>query len=114
MNGPVRLAWLAPAVAGACACLLAAPGCETSGGDVSNLQLSPSSLVLAASSATGVVFTAEGGTEPYVWTVSDPTLGTLAAAGGTAVYTSLAAGGTNVVSVADAADDSASAPVVQQ
>jgi len=88
-------------------------GCETSGGDVSDFQLSPTAVSLDATVTTGVVFTVVGGTAPYTWSVSDDALGALAAAGATAIYTSEAAAGTNTLTVTDADAAVVSAVILQ-
>lgn len=91
-------------------------GCETEAdteASSSVLAVSPSSATLDASSSTSLVFSVEGGTSPYTWTISDSTLATLVSSGDKAIYTSVATSGVNTVTVSDSASNSVSATVTQ-
>jgi hypothetical protein len=88
-------------------------GWETSGGDPALLQLSPPAATVSAGSSTGVLFTVEGGAPPYTWAVTNASLGTVASADSTAIYTSSASSGTNTLIVTDSDFVSASATIMQ-
>ena len=76
--------------------------------------VSPSAATLGTNQTT-VIFTAEGGTAPYIWSVSDTSLGTVAAGNGaSATYTRQgAAEGINVITVTEGHNWRAQAQVVQ-
>jgi hypothetical protein len=81
--------------------------------DEESLVIQPKSVTLDASAVTDVVFTVSGGSGTYTWSLSDDSLGTLAAGSTTAIYTSEAVSGENTISVTDG-DSTASASVIQE
>lgn len=89
-------------------------GCDTDATDSGKvLTLVPSSACLSAATLSTVTFTVSGGDSNYTWTVSNSSLGTLQTLGGEAVYQSVAAAGTNLVTVMDGTGGILSAPVTQ-
>jgi hypothetical protein len=63
--------------------------------------------------ATTVLFSIEGGYDPYVWSVSDTNLGEIVSSGDTAIYTPAEETGENTVTVTDDDESSVSATVTQ-
>ena len=76
-------------------------GCESSDGTESPVQVTPETVTLSAGGNATVVLEASGGLAPYAWSVSDATLGSVAASGEVAVYTRTVASGINMVTATD-------------
>ena len=92
-------------------------GCEDDDDDSSStadLSIAPKSVKLDATKTNTVSFTASGGASNYSWSVKDSSLGSLAASGSTAVYTSTTNKGNNFVTVEDKSNNVASATIVQE
>jgi len=95
-------------------------GCESAGG-TSGVGISPSSYTIggSTSNATAVVFTAQVSDQlalPLVWSVSNPTLGTIISSSGSNATYKANSGktGDNIVTVRDQYDNEGSAVVSQQ
>jgi len=95
-------------------------GCELShhhSSDTSTpsvVTLSPLSVTLSATEVNSVQFTASGGDSNYVWSLSDPSLGTLLTnSPSTAVYQNWLLAGTNTLTLADSGFESAGATIIQ-
>ncbi len=78
------------------------------------LAVTPTSIVVSASSVTNVAFSAFGGTPPYTWSVNDHSIGFIAVSNNTAIYTAYALTGLNYVVVNDSVSNSVSATVTQE
>ena len=87
-------------------------GCDQDG-STSAVTISPEVKYLNANVVYSVTFTASGGDGNYTWSESSSSLGTLHAAGGTALYQSARAAGTNTLTVVDASGNIGSANVIQ-
>ena len=96
-------------------------GCE-SAGNTDGVSLSPSGVTLGSGSTNGanaVVFTAvvhDPLALPLVWSVSNPSLGTIVSASGSNATYSANTGrtGNNIVTVQDQYDNKGSAVITQQ
>ena len=95
-------------------------GCDTRNSTVS---ISPSSVLLSASTSASTAFTASGGDGLYTWTLSNNSLGVIltnnlpgpyATNDATAVYQNGVVAGVNILTVSDAGGDSASATITQE
>lgn len=76
-------------------------GCENSDSTANaDFYIDPANAVATVSSPT-VVLTAVGGIEPYTWTVSDSSLGTVTGSGPTVTYARTGGNGANTVTVTD-------------
>lgn len=89
-------------------------GCESSDSEGNEeFHIDPADAVATESSPT-VVLTAVGGYEPYTWSVSDSSLGTLTGGGESVTYARTGGNGANTVSVIDGHGWTASATISQQ
>ena len=101
--------------------LILAGGCEfdneISGPDDSGLKIVPASVFLEAAETNIVEFTAVGGQYAFAWTQSSNALGALyftTTNTAAVLYYSTTNTGTNVLTVSDAANKSATARIVQR
>jgi len=85
--------------------LLLLVGCsDDSSNDDDNivgLQINPSSLEISVDSPQTILFSVDGGEAPYIWSVSDTSLGMIDGAGDNVIYESTTATGANVIMVRD-------------
>jgi len=81
-------------------------GCsdDSSDGDdnMVNLEINPSSLEISVDSPQTILFSVSGGDAPYIWSVSDGSLGSIDGAGEGVIYESTTVSGANVIMVRDA------------
>ena len=104
-----------PAILFACVILLGLPACELDDNSShDDLSISPTSAKIIISEPKAIVLKAQGGDSPYTWTMSDTTLGSLATAQETAIYTSNPLPGQNFVTVTDAASNAVTATITQR
>ena len=95
-------------------------GCEDVHTSGQAITVTPSSQALGASSGETAVFTASAATNatlflPLVWSVSNPSLGSISGRGGlSAVYTSTGRTGGNTITVRDQGEAEGVASVTQQ
>ena len=77
-------------------------GCELGeNASESDLEITPASVTLDASSVSVTEFAASGGTSNYTWSLSNDSLGTLYTADATALYQNTTNIGTNTLTLTD-------------
>lgn len=69
--------------------------------NIVGLQINPSSLEISVESPQTIVFSVDGGEAPYIWSVSDGSLGSIDGAGESVIYESTTTIGANVIMVRD-------------
>lgn len=78
------------------------------------LTIMPASIVVSASVTNSIAFTVSGSNPPYIWAVSNTSLGVLNGVNNSAVYTTYALTGENAVVVSDLMSNSVSATIIQE
>ena len=88
--------------------------CEKGGADDGDVfKIAPSSVTLSATDNT-VALQAVGGNPPFVWEVTDDTLGAVGSSGQTVTYTRKIENGVNTVKITDSKTWTAKATITQQ
>ena len=108
-----------PVLLVAAAVLIQSVGCEKSDDDdnKSGIRITPSSVIINASSPTNLLFFASDGISNYAWSVADNSLGLVTSSGSRnslAMYSSSTNTGTSFLTVTDGANKSATATIKQQ
>ncbi|MCE9613703.1 MAG: hypothetical protein K8T26_05465 [Lentisphaerae bacterium] len=93
--------------------LIGTAACESDDDEDSAPSVSPASVKLTPDQTGGIVFTVDGGKPDYTWMVANPLMGSIAAAGETAIYTRTALTGLNFVFVTDANNNTVTATINQ-
>jgi len=97
-----------------CALAMLIGGCDVGSSQLSDITISPSSVLLDASKVSVTEFTASGGDSNYTWSLEYETLGTLYSAGLTALYQNNTNIGTNYIIVEDSSSNYAYATITQR